>query len=116
MTFLRPLVLLPLLALAACNRSQPEADGRAVQRVLPGTVSDAMLQTDRIRAQAPIAEPVATGLPGDEGETGRRRTVRRPPQGSEQVDAGGQAAAPPPAAPAARAPEPAETPAASPTP
>jgi hypothetical protein len=50
------LVLAPLLALGACNSSSaPQASSTASGEILPGSVSDAMLDTDRSQAQAPLA-------------------------------------------------------------
>ena len=54
--FLIPL-LLPLLVLAACNKAPaPSATKAAGADVLPGTISDAMLNTDRSQAQ-PMLQP-----------------------------------------------------------
>ncbi|WP_421851454.1 hypothetical protein [Novosphingobium sp.] len=53
------LVLAPLLLLGACGKSStPQAGPTASGEILPGSVSDAMLDTDRSQAQAPLA-PVA---------------------------------------------------------
>ena len=78
------LLCLPLLSLAACDRRESETVMMRPQPVLPGTVSDAMLQTDGLRARAPFAEPIATGSPGAEPagadaqmEDGSRRPARR---------------------------------------
>lgn len=50
------LVLAPLLPLGACNSSSaPQASSTASGEILPGSVSDAMLDTDRSQAQAPLA-------------------------------------------------------------
>ena len=57
----RPLILAlaPLLLLGACGKSSaPQASSTASGEILPGSVSDAMLDTDRSQAQAPLA-PVA---------------------------------------------------------
>ncbi len=49
-------VLVPLLALGACNSSStPQASSTASGEILPGSISDAMLDTDRSQAQAPLA-------------------------------------------------------------
>lgn len=54
-----PAALALLLALSACNTSSaPQASSTASGEILPGSVSDAMLETDRSQAQAPLA-PVA---------------------------------------------------------
>lgn len=50
------LALGSLLALAGCSKQAgPQAGPTANGNVLPGTVSDAMLDTDRSQAQAPLA-------------------------------------------------------------
>ncbi|WP_298192097.1 hypothetical protein [Novosphingobium sp.] len=49
-------VLAPVLLLGACGKSSaPQAGPTASGEVLPGTVSDAMLETDRSQALAPLA-------------------------------------------------------------
>lgn len=58
----------PLLLLAGCDSlSAPKAGPTARGEVLPGTVSDAMLNTDRSQAQPPLA-PVAKS-PADKDKT-----------------------------------------------
>ena len=53
------LALAPLLMLAGCDSlTAPKAGPTASGEVLPGTISDAMLNTDRSQAQPPLA-PVA---------------------------------------------------------
>ncbi len=48
--------LAPLLLLSACGKSSaPQAGATASGEILPGSVSDAMLETDRSQAQAPLA-------------------------------------------------------------
>lgn len=50
------IVLVPLLALGACNSSSsPQASSTASGEILQGSISDAMLDTDRSQAQAPLA-------------------------------------------------------------
>lgn len=53
----------PLALLAGCGDKAPaDDDGRAATgEVLEGTISDAMLPTARVRSQAPLAGPEATG-------------------------------------------------------
>lgn len=49
-------VLAPVLLLGACGKSSaPQAGPTASGEILPGTVSDAMLETDRSQALAPLA-------------------------------------------------------------
>lgn len=48
--------LAPLLLLASCGKSSaPQAASTASGEILPGSVSDAMLDTDRSQAQPPLA-------------------------------------------------------------
>lgn len=61
MTVKRLLLALPALALlAACGGNAPADDGRAASgEVLEGTISDAMLPTDRVRSEPPLEDPEA---------------------------------------------------------
>lgn len=48
--------LAPALLLGGCGQSSaPQAASTASGEILPGSVSDAMLDTDRTQAQAPLA-------------------------------------------------------------
>lgn len=91
-------LFLPLLALGACDRAAPQKTTGPSGRVLPGTVSDAMLDTDRLQAQAPLA-PIDTASPG----------VGPPRTGTRAGDEGETAA---PSAPTEATPAPAASPAA----
>ncbi len=56
------LVLAPLLLLGSCGKSSaPQAASTASGEILQGSVSDAMLNTDRSQAEAPLA-PVSHSL------------------------------------------------------
>ena len=67
--------------LAACNGDAPQ-EGEVTGEVLEGTISDEMLPLDRVRSEAPRADPTGTGRgsqsnagaddaePADEAETG----------------------------------------------
>lgn len=92
---MRPALLLASLVLiAGCDRSAPDKVPTRPEAVLEGSVSDAMLQTDQLQVEAPLAEPSATGLPEGEGESeDASPKARRSPRA-----AGG------PAAPASRQP------------
>ncbi len=77
------LALPPLALLAACGGQSTGNDSRAASgEVLEGTISDAMLPTDRVRSEPPLEDPeafakartAASGAGGDgataEGEDG----------------------------------------------
>jgi hypothetical protein len=57
---------LALLALAACDSSDPEqasaAGGRAEGEVLGGTISDEMIPLDQLRSQSPPLRAAPTGV------------------------------------------------------
>ncbi|GEO00158.1 hypothetical protein NSE01_19900 [Novosphingobium sediminis] len=60
--------LAPLLFLGACGKSSgPQAGSTASGEILPGSVSDAMLDTDRSQAQAPLAPAAHTAAKVDAG-------------------------------------------------
>ena len=46
--------------LAACNGDAPQ-EGEVTGEVLEGTISDEMLPLDRVRSEAPLADPTGTG-------------------------------------------------------
>ena len=104
-----------LLAAGGCNRGDaPDERDRAAGRILPASVSDAMLQTDQLQVEAPLVDPsaVASGA-GDSGEAGdaepaapASRNTRRP--ASAAASAADATVEP--------SPRPAATPQAQPTP
>ena len=67
--------------LTACNGDAPQ-EGEVTGEVLEGTISDEMLPLDRVRSEAPLADPTGTGSgsqsnagaddaePADEAEIG----------------------------------------------
>ena len=67
--------------LAACNGDAPQ-EGEVTGEVLEGTISDEMLPLDRVRSEAPLADPTGTARgsqsnagaddaePADEAEIG----------------------------------------------
>lgn len=58
------LALVPLLLLGACGKSSaPQAGPTASGEIMPGSVSDAMLDTDRSQAQAPLAPAAHSSAP-----------------------------------------------------
>lgn len=98
-------VFMPVLLLGACGKSSsPQAGPTASGEILPGTVSDAMLDTDRSQALAPLA-PAA-------------HSAAARPDASTAADASEAANEAPAAAEAAPADEPSNRPkpAASPKP
>ena len=67
----RMVVVLACLALAACGGVKKTDDaGNASGRVLAGSISDAMIDLDRSRAEAPLAGP-GTGGPAAPNEAAR---------------------------------------------
>ena len=61
MRTLRPaLALAALVLLAGCNKSD-DGGRSATGEVLPGTISDDMLPTDKLTSEAPLAAPSASG-------------------------------------------------------
>jgi hypothetical protein len=90
---------LALAALAGCDKGKEER-AQAAGEILEGTASDAMLKTDQIRSEAPLA-PRATKGKTDTSEKGR---ATRGPAADDAEDAptANDAAAPaepPPAVP-----------------
>lgn len=62
----RPLVfaLAAVLLLSGCGKSSaPQASSTASGEILPGSVSDAMLDTDQSQAQAPLAPAAHSTAP-----------------------------------------------------
>lgn len=64
-------VLAAALVLAGCNKQADVKAPVAIGEVLPGTVSDAMLETDQSQAQAPVlALSPSRSAKVDEGNAG----------------------------------------------
>ncbi len=106
------LALAPLLMLAGCDSlTAPKAGPTASGEVLPGTVSDAMLNTDRSQAQPALA-PVANSPAGKDQKAEDASQSEAAPDASAATDAGQSAdepqAAPPKPKPAT-SPKPAAT-------
>lgn len=92
-------VLALALALTACGKkAASDASQGATGEVLPGSVSDAMLQTDRLRASAPL-DPRSGAAPGDKTASDKGK----PGKSAPTADADGGDAS------TTTAPEPAET-------
>jgi hypothetical protein len=106
------LAFAPLLMLAGCDSlTAPKAGPTASGEVMPGTVTDAMLDTDRSQAQPPLA-PVANS-PAEKGKKADGATASEAaPDSSAAAEANPSAdvpqAAPPKPKPAA-SPKPAAT-------
>jgi hypothetical protein len=64
------LVLYPLLMLGGCDQqSGTQAGPTASGEILPGTVSDAMLNTDRSQAEPPLAPAAQSSINGSGSAT-----------------------------------------------
>ena len=50
-------MLAVVLALVACGDAKTEERDTAAGKILPGSISDAMLQTDRLQSEAPLVAP-----------------------------------------------------------
>ena len=50
-------MLAVVLALAACGDAKTDERDPAAGKILPGSISDAMLQTDRLQSEAPLVAP-----------------------------------------------------------
>jgi len=99
-------LMLPALLLSACGSGKTDERDTAAGKILPGSASDAMLQTDRLQSEAPLAAPKVADGDSKPGEKGAPTAKAEEPDATETPDA-----APSPA-PAAAPPTPAaETPA-----
>lgn len=105
--------VLLVAALAACDRgAKSEPRDQAPVEVLPASVSDAMLQTDRLQAEAPIAEPVPTDDTDTDGSAkpddaaDERDTDKTPSRRRRTEEAPAAKSAPPTAAVPAAEPTP----------
>lgn len=87
------IALAPLLLIAGCNSSSaPQAGSTASGEVLPGSVSDAMLDTNGSQAQAPLA-PTANKAPvksdadtgAESSEMATDAAILAEPQATDQV-------------------------------
>jgi len=89
-----------LLMLAGCDTSSaPKAGATASGEVLPGTVSDAMLSTDRSQAESPLAPAVQSAASKESAAAGSAS--------SESVPNASSAAESPPVAETPTSPKPA---------
>ena len=94
------LAVLGILALTACDRGANDERDRAAGQILPGSASDAMLQTDRLQAEAPLAKPAAgekgdgAGKPG--AKTGGTDPASTDPAAAPPVDTATPVATPTP--------------------
>lgn len=62
--------LAPVMLLGGCGQSSaPQAASTASGEILPGSVSDAMLETDRTQAQAPLAPAARSAVAKEDAST-----------------------------------------------
>ena len=98
-------ILLVALGLAGCGGAQTDERDTAAGKILPGSASDAMLQTDRLQSEAPLAAPKLAQ--GD--ETADAPGVRAP-KAADEPNVAETPEADPAAAPPATAPAPGSAP------
>jgi hypothetical protein len=92
------ILLLPALALAACNNSSPKNDKRSASgEVLEGTTSDSMLPLGQLTSQPPLLPPTSKGPQTPEQAADEDNGTSAPDASS----AGSGDAAPPAATPTA---------------
>ncbi len=102
------LLLLPALLLSACGSGKTDERDTAAGKILPGSASDAMLQTDRLQSEAPLAAPkVADGDAEPKGAAVDKGADRAEADNAPEVTEPAPPAATPTAA-APQAPPPAE--------
>lgn len=90
MSMARMVVVLACLALAACSSvKKAEETGKAGGQVLPGSISDAMIDLDQSRAEAPLAAPGTIANPAARGLIAGLRADRIDEAGAEASDAPG---------------------------
>lgn len=96
MSMKRIVVALTFLALSACGGVKKSDDaGNASGKVLEGSISDAMIDLDQSRAEAPLAGPGA-GVPAGKNEAARDLLA---PTRSKGRDGSGAASTDAPASP-----------------
>ena len=101
------ILALAFTALAGCDGAKDDERERAAGQILPGTTSDAMLQTDRLQVEAPAADPTAAA----------KASEAKAPAGGRRAPAVAPSDAPPSPAPTeVPTPEAPVTPQASATP
>ena len=111
------LILAPLAGLAGCNRPSATPADRKPVAVVSGTISDAMLQTDQLQAQAPIAEPMASGAAEETGVSERHASKLGAKASGERAAAADTVPSSPEAgAPTSTEPSPAASPKPPPSP
>jgi hypothetical protein len=101
------MLLLPALLLSACGGGKTDERDTAAGKILPGSASDAMLQTDRLQSEAPLAAPKVTD---NDAEPGEKRGAAPKSDEPDEEDAPEAVSSPAPTA-AAPAPAAAVTPA-----
>ena len=106
---MKPIVILVLATfLAGCGGGKTDERDTAAGKILPGSASDAMLQTDRLQSEAPLAAPKVADEDAKPGDKGAATAKADEPDAVDAPDAApspAPAAAPPaPAAAATPAP------------
>ena len=83
----RIVVALTCLALSACGGvKKPDEAGNASGKVLEGSISDAMIDLDQSRAEAPLAGP-GSGVPAGENEAARDLLAKPQADGADEASA-----------------------------
>lgn len=105
---MRMAILGAVLALSACNQGKTDERDTAAGKILPGSVSDAMLQTDGLQAEAPLAAPVPEDAEGEAKPKAARAGAEAERSDAEETPEAAQPAAPAPTptAAATQAPSP----------
>ena len=60
------------LVLGGCGSGKTDERDTAAGKILPGSASDAMLQTDRLQSEAPLAAPKAADGDAEPGTKGAK--------------------------------------------
>ena len=107
---IRVAMIAAVLLLSACGGAKTDERDTAAGKILPGSISDAMLQTDRLQSEAPLAAPTVAAEDGDAAPKGAKRSGGADKAEADEKSAPDEAGAPAtaPTAVATPAPPPAE--------